>query len=63
MGYLLAFVVIAFLVLALIDAYDPFPQGIIKFGEILAIVILWPLLFYCAYLDFKAYKAAGRASA
>ena len=55
-GYIVSFGFIAFLVLALVDAYYPFPQGIHAAGEILAMLILWPLLFYAAYLDYNAFK-------
>lgn len=54
---------IAFLVLALIDAYDPFPPSIQTAGKIAAALILWPLLFYAAYLDYKAFKATHEPSA
>jgi branched-subunit amino acid transport protein AzlD len=56
-GYILSAGLIAFLVFALIDANNPFPPGIHTAGEIIAALILWPLLFYAAYLDFKAFKA------
>ena len=55
-GYILSFGLIAFLVLALVDAYYPFPPGIEKAGEILALLIFLPLLLYGAYLDYKASK-------
>jgi len=61
-GYILSFGFIAFLVLALIDAYRPFPPSIHTAGEILAVLVLWPLLFYAAYLDFKAFKTRASSA-
>jgi hypothetical protein len=55
-GYILSFVVIAFLVLALIGSYYPFPPSIHIAENILAVLIFWPFLFYLAYLDYKAFK-------
>ena len=62
-GFIVSFGFIAFLVLALVDAYYPFPPGIHAAGEILAMLILWPLLFYAAYLDYKAFKTKQDPSA
>jgi hypothetical protein len=62
-GYILGFGFIAFLVLALIDAYHPFPPSIDTAGEVLALLILWPLLFFAAYLDYRAFKTTHDPSA
>lgn len=59
--YFLSFGFIIFLALTFIAEYHPFPPSIIAASAILAAVIVWPLLFYGAYLDYKAYKAAGGA--
>ena len=61
-GYILSFGFVAFLVFILIDAYYPFPPSINTAGKILAMLILWPLLFYAAYLDYKAFKTHDPAA-
>jgi hypothetical protein len=62
-GYILSFGFIAFLVLVLIDAYYPFPPSIDTAGKILAVLVLWPLAFYTAYLDYTTFKTARGPSA
>ena len=62
-GYIVGFGFIVFLVLCLMDAYCPFPHSIHVAGEILAVIILWPVLFYAVYLDYKAFKTTHNPSA
>ena len=62
-GYILSFAVITFLVLVLIDGFYPFPPSIHTAGEILAWIILCPLLFYSAYLDYKTFSTTHDPSA
>ncbi|HEY1663958.1 MAG TPA: hypothetical protein VGI03_16185 [Verrucomicrobiae bacterium] len=55
-GYFLSFGFIAILVLVLTAGIYSFPPNIVTIGKILAELILWPILFYSAYLDYKAFK-------
>jgi hypothetical protein len=61
-GYLLSFGLIAFLVLVLIDGFYPFPASALTAGEILAVLIFCPLLFYAGYLDFKAFRTHDKSA-
>jgi hypothetical protein len=62
-GYIVSFGLITFLVLVLIDGFYPFPPSIHAASEILAWIVLCPLLFYSAYLDCKAFGTTHDPSA